>query len=118
MTAALIAVYLLARIISGEAGNCDIRTQIAVAHVVANREAAGIADGWYGDAEPTDVSWYIARTWRAYVDPTAGAIMLVSDADLPLVARYTATMRETYTSNRCANGQRLHAFRPQEKTPL
>lgn len=109
MTAAL-AVYLLARLIAGEAGNCDVRTQIAVAHIAANREAAGIHGGWFGDAEPTEVQWRIAREWAAFTDPTDGAIMLVSDADLPLVERYTRHMTETYTSAVCANGQRLHAF--------
>lgn len=114
MTTALLAVYLLARLIAGEAGNCDVRTQIAVSHVAANREAAGIHGGWYGAAAPNEVQWRIAREWASFADPTDGATMLVNDADLPQVARYTAVMRETWTSSRCANGQRLHAFARKE----
>jgi hypothetical protein len=110
MTAALLAVYLLARIISGEAGGCDVRSMIATAHVAANREAAGISGGWFGDAAPNEIHWRIAREWAAFADPTHGATMLVNDDDLPHVARYTATMTETFVSAVCSNGQRLHAF--------
>ena len=106
-----LAVYLLARLVSGEAGICDVRTQIATAHVVANREAAGIVGGWHGDAEPTELSWRIAREWASFTDPTDGAVLLVSDADLPHVEPFTRHMRETYTSSQCRNGQRLHAFK-------
>ena len=43
-------VLVLARLIAGEAGVCDIDAKLAVAHVNANRIEAGIVGGWYGDA--------------------------------------------------------------------
>lgn len=109
MTAARLVVCL-ACIIAGEAGNCDVRTQIATAHVAANRNAAGILGGWYGYAAPTETSRYIAQWYRLADDPTHGALMLVSDDDLPLVEPFTRHMRETWTGSQCDNEQRLHAF--------
>lgn len=112
MTAALVAVCL-ACLIAGEAGGCDTRSMIAVAHVAANREAAGIHGGWYGYAAPTPLQERIAREWTTFTDPTHGAIALWStqDKESPAVQALAASMIETYTSAACANGQRLHAFK-------
>lgn len=106
----LIFAACLACIIAGEAGNCDVQTQLATAHVYANRVRANIVGGWYGRAEPTETAKFIAAWYRLTDDPTHGATMLVSDDDLPLVEPFTRHMRETWTSSQCDNEQRLHAF--------
>ncbi len=102
----------LACIIAGEAGICDLQTQIAVAHVWHNRQAAGIVGGWYGWSVPKPTQIFIAENYHKFADPTSGALMLVSDADLPRVTRYIANLRQTFISQRCANGQRLYGFGP------
>ena len=82
----LITIWMLARLISGEAGTCDTEAKLAVAHVKANREAASMVGGWYGDARPTAEDFAIALHWASFADPTDGALFLVNDKDLKLEA--------------------------------
>lgn len=101
---------LLAHLIAGEAGTCDADGKFAVAHVHANR--GGVAVGWYGDAEPSDLDWEVALTWKSVEDPTQGARYLFSaqDLQLPAVQRLLEGREQTATFD-CARGLRLTAWR-------
>lgn len=82
----VVAIYLLARLVAGEAGTCGLDGKLAVANVALNRAAAGIDGGWYGDAEPTAVDLAVATYAKQLNDITHGAIFLFSDDDLRLPA--------------------------------
>ena len=99
---------ILAAIITGEAGICDLEAQLAVAWVWHNRQTAGIVGGWYGYAEPSPSAIWIAEHYDEFDDPTNGAIFLVSSTDL---THWTPPGVQTWQSSRCANGDRLHAWR-------
>ena len=107
----MIALYLLASLIAGEAGTCDLEGRLAVAHVVRNRAEAGIVGGWYGWAIPSELDLAVAELSPKTADPTHGALFLFSDADLhtqpvkDIIAKRTLTRRFS-----CANGY-LWAFR-------
>lgn len=107
----MIGLYLLASLIAGEAGNCDLEAKLAVAHVVNNRAQAGIIGGWYGWGAPSEMDLAVAELAPRVADPTRGAVFLFSDADLytkpvqGIIAGRTLTRRF-----RCAVGE-LWAFR-------
>jgi hypothetical protein len=107
----MIGLYLLASLIAGEAGNCGLEAKLAVVHVVANRQAAGITGGWYGWNVPTELDLAVAEFGPKLADPTNGAIFLFSDADLhdPAVKRIVTNRVLTQRFN-CAEGE-LWAFR-------
>lgn len=71
----------LARVLAGETPGCDVEAKIAAAHVFANRQAAGIVGGWFGDGEPTAMDIAVALTWNEFPDPTNGALFFVGPGD-------------------------------------
>lgn len=107
-----LTVWALAHIIAGEAGICDLDARIAVAHVVANREAAGLTSGWYGWATPDAESLQAALTWQDVADPTHGALFMLSREDVvrPAVQAFLAG-RERVGTWACAGGLALEAWR-------
>ena len=109
----LVTIYLLARLIAGEAGTCDIDAKLAIAHVHNNRAQANIIGGWYGDAEPTRIDLLIAKYWALYPDSTEGALFLFSNTDLTNRAvRDIIDVMKLQESARfiCANST-LHAYK-------
>ena len=105
-------VLVLARLIAGEAGVCDIDAKIAVAHVNANRIEAGIVGGWYGDADPSYDDMAAAMYWQAVPDPTDGALYLFSAADEGRDAVQAITADATMTAQFPCAGGMLRAWRP------
>jgi len=101
---------LLAHLVAGEAGTCGMDGKSAVAHVHATRGA--VAVGWYGNAEPSDLDWEVALTWKGVADPTQGARYLFSaqDLQLPAVKRLLEGREQTATFD-CAGGLQLTAWR-------
>ena len=101
---------LLAHIIAGEAGVCDMAGKLAVAHVWANR--GGSEAGWYAAAEPDSADLYVALHWAEVSDPTHGALYLfgTGDRDKPAVQRLLVGRERTATF-RCARGLTLEAWR-------
>ena len=106
-----VTMQIMARLIAGEAGTCGLDGKLAVAHVVMNRDAAGITGGWYGDAEPAAVDLAVAAYAERLNDITRGAIFLFSDNDLfsPAVQRIVADRVLTGVF-RC-HGSSLFSFR-------
>lgn len=78
---ALFWVMELARIIAGETPTCGLAAKLAVAHVYQNRLEAGIAGGWSGDADPTDLDMATALLFRSLPDPTGGARYAIGHGD-------------------------------------
>jgi len=101
---------LLAHIIAGEAGVCDMAGKLAVAHVHANRGGGEV--GWYAAAEPDSADLYVALHWAETLDPTSGARYLLGtgDWDQPAVQRLLVGRERTATF-RCARGLTLEAWR-------
>jgi len=112
-TALLLAVWLLAHIIAGETGAvCGLDAKLAVAYVAANRAAAGIAGGWAGWAEPSLLDLLVAEKYVKTVDPTGGALFLLSreDAARPDVRAWLAGRQRTAVFV-CAGDLWLEAWR-------
>lgn len=103
----------LARVIAGEAGVCDLRARVAVAHIAATRCAQDIRGGWHGDADPAAIDTLVAQHYRELTDPAGGATLLFSLQDLAqpavqelLRAGFVETARFA-----CAGGLGLSAWR-------
>lgn len=113
MKLTLVIVDLLARLIAGEATDaCGVTGKLAVAHVWANRQAAGMVGGWYGDKQPGYLDELVARNFQHLTDPTAGALFLFSDGDMRLPAVQQLTARRTLTVRiDCGPGAGLNAWR-------
>lgn len=109
----LTTLWLLAGLIAGETGTlCGPDAKLAVAHVAANRAAAGIEGGWYGWATPAADDLRIAADYRTHPDPTAGALFLLSASDLQLPAVQAFLRQRTRTARfECAGGTALEAWR-------
>jgi hypothetical protein len=103
----------LAQVIAGEAGDlCGLSGKLAVAHVWQNRIDAGIAGGWYGNAQPTPTDYLVAEMFRKLPDPTRGATFLINthDAQKPSVQAWLFDKQLTARFT-CAGGLDLLAYR-------
>lgn len=81
MTALMALLIGLASIVAGETPGCSFPAKVAAAQVMANRTAAGIEGGWFGQAEPglLDV---LAVRWAADLpDLVDGALYFVGPGD-------------------------------------
>lgn len=107
----MISLYLLASLIAGEAGNCDLTAKLAVAHVVRNRQEAGILGGWYGWGVPTELDLAVAELAPKVADPTHGAVFLFSDADIWQPAVKQIIAGRTLTRRFACDRGELWAFR-------
>jgi hypothetical protein len=111
----LISITVLAHIIAGEAGICNLDAKLAVAHVVANREAVGITGGWYGWSEPSEADIAVASMYTKTVDMTRGATFLLSMEDVQhsgvqsMLVGYERTAVFV-----CAGGLALEAWRKKQ----
>lgn len=74
-------VMALARVLAGETPGCPVEAKVAAAHVWHNRTEAGIAGGWFGDAEPTALDWHVALNWMNHEDPTDGSLWFIHPDD-------------------------------------
>lgn len=88
----LLVALELARVLAGETPGCEAQAKFAAAHVFANRMEAGIAGGWFGDADPTATDLTVALVWREVPDPTDGALFFIGPGDgarMPWLQRRT-----------------------------
>lgn len=111
--ALLLTTWLLAHVIAGETGTiCGLDAKLAVANVAANRTAAGIEGGWAGWAEPTPLDLLVAEKFQKLVDPTRGALFLLSRQDVGRrdVAAWLVGRQRTAVFE-CAGGLALEAWR-------
>lgn len=96
----------LARVIAGEAGGCPTLGALAVAHVAERN------DVWYGDADPSARDLAVALVWRAWPDPTEGALFLLGpgDGQNPAMARLLEG-REVTLHVACEGGDFVKAWK-------
>lgn len=101
----LLAALALAQIIAGEAPGCPTEAKLAIAHVAANRQEAGLVGGWFGRRASTGEDLAVALVWRAWPDPSRGALYAIGPGDrdkMPWLAQRTgrwdceATFVETW----------------------
>jgi len=70
-----------ARVVAGETPGCPWDAKVAAVQVAANRQAAGLDGGWFGDAEP-GVLDVLAVIWGGRLpDLVDGAVYLVGPGD-------------------------------------
>lgn len=104
-----LSIFILARIIAGEAGSCEWAAKVAIAHVWANRIEAGIEGGWYGDATPTTDDWLAARWHASLPDVTGGALFAFGPGDAEKVWFMGKLERTGYWQ--CAGGDFIATYR-------
>jgi len=113
-----LGVWVLAHIISGEAGTCGLEGRVLVAQVHANRLDAGIVGGWYGSAPPTPRDLAVAMWGREW--PANGRrptfLMSYQDLELERVQRLTHGLEEVARID-CARGTGLSAWAAPMKKP-
>lgn len=81
---AFLAALAFARVIAGEAPACnDPAVFVALAQVNANRQAAGIGGGWYGDRDPDPVHIWAALNYASQPDEARGARYAMGTHDHP-----------------------------------
>lgn len=109
LLALALSIFLLARIIAGEAGSCDWPAKVAIAHVWENRNDAGIKGGWYGDAIPTTDDWLAAIWHTSLPDTTDDALFAFGPGDTSRVSFMDQLEQTGYWQ--CAGGDFIATYR-------